>query len=226
MKAVVALALIALPHAALLAQSAVPPRGAILFLQCRSCHSIKAGEPHKIGPNLGGVAGAAAASKQGYAYSAALGAATFRWTDARLDAFLASPATAVPGTKMVLVGVKRPEDRVVLIDYLKTGGRQRIVVCVSEFGLRPSAPLEPDPNDPSTPVARFVELSVRVNGRSVEWGGVRGTVRRTRQALALSAAAQVQRQAAESASLLHLLTRGDLPRCDAVREVPALAAEC
>ncbi len=103
--------------------AAAPPRGAIVFLQCRACHAIKPGDPHKIGPNLAGVAGAAAASRPGYAYSPALAGAKIRWTDDRLDAFLQSPATAVPGTKMAFAGLKRPEDRVAVIQFLKAGPR-------------------------------------------------------------------------------------------------------
>jgi cytochrome c len=115
------LALMLLPQAAAVAQTPSLSRGAILFLQCRSCHSIKAGEPHKIGPNLSSVVGSVAASKPGYVYSAALATAKVRWTDGQLDAFLESPSTAVPGTKMVFAGLKRSEDRVTLIAYLRTG---------------------------------------------------------------------------------------------------------
>lgn len=121
MKLVAAVALL-LPAAAAVAQTP-PPRGAVLFLQCRSCHSIKPGEPHKIGPNLSGVAGAPAASRPGYAYSPALAAAKVRWSDERLDAFLAAPASVVPGTKMAFAGLKRPEDRAALIQFLKAAPR-------------------------------------------------------------------------------------------------------
>jgi cytochrome c len=116
-------AAVALLLPAAVAAQTPPPRGAVLFLQCRSCHSIKPGEPHKIGPNLGGVAGSAAASKPGYTYSPALTAAKIRWTDERLDAFLTSPAAIVPGTKMAFAGLKRAEDRAAVIRFLKEGPR-------------------------------------------------------------------------------------------------------
>jgi len=120
-KLVTAVALL-LPAAAAPAQTP-PPRGAVLFLQCRSCHSVKPDEAHKIGPNLSGVAGSPAGSRPGYAYSPALAAAKIRWTDERLDAFLASPSSAVPGTKMAFAGLKRPEDRAAVIQFLKAPPR-------------------------------------------------------------------------------------------------------
>lgn len=94
-------------------------RGRIVFLQCRACHSLKAGEPAKVGPNLNGVVGAAAASRPGYAYSPALKASGIRWTDDRLDAFLTKPTALVKGTKMAYAGLARPADRAAVIAYLK-----------------------------------------------------------------------------------------------------------
>ena len=94
-------------------------QGQRLFLRCQACHSIAAGEPDKIGPNLNGVAGRKAGAKAGYADSAALLRANLVWDDATLDAWLARPAKLVPGTKMIFEGVARPEDRAALIAYLK-----------------------------------------------------------------------------------------------------------
>jgi cytochrome c len=98
-------------------------RGKIVFLQCRACHSLKAGEPHKIGPNLHGTIGAPAASRPGYAYSPALKASGIKWTDDRLDAFLAKPAAVVKGTKMAYAGLAKPADRAAVIAYLKKEAR-------------------------------------------------------------------------------------------------------
>lgn len=115
MRALLALALVAAPAAAQDAK-----RGQLLFLQCRACHTLKTGEPHKIGPNLNGFLRRAGASAPGFKYSAAFAAAKPKWTDASLDAWLTRPAALVKGTTMAFAGMAKPEDRAAMIAYLKT----------------------------------------------------------------------------------------------------------
>ena len=102
----------------LTATPALAADGAQLFnAQCKMCHQAATGP---LAPTLARVAGAAIASKPGYAYSPALKAkSTMTWTDANLEAYLANPAGFAPGTKM-MVRVAKPEDRQALIGYLKT----------------------------------------------------------------------------------------------------------
>jgi cytochrome c len=114
-RALLALALIAAPVAAQDAK-----RGQLLFLQCRACHNLKAGEPHKVGPNLSGFLKRAGASAPGFKYSSAFAAAKPRWTDASLDAWLTRPAAMVRGTSMAFAGIAKPADRAAMIAYLKT----------------------------------------------------------------------------------------------------------
>ena len=64
---------------------------------CADCHRL---HHAKLGPPLAGVVGRAAGSVPGYPYSPALAKAGFAWTEARLDAWLADPQTAVPGALM------------------------------------------------------------------------------------------------------------------------------
>jgi cytochrome c len=116
----IALALVA---GAAHAQPADDARGKRLFLQCQACHSVAAGQPHKVGPNLHGTMGAKAASRPGYVYSAALRNSKITWTDAAMDAWLAKPAATVPGNKMVYTGLAKAEDRAALIAYLKRATR-------------------------------------------------------------------------------------------------------
>jgi cytochrome c len=118
MRVAVALILLIAPTAAS-AQDAAK-RGPILFLQCRACHNLKAGEPHKVGPNLNGFLARAGASAPDFKYSAAFSAAKPRWTDATLDAWLARPGQLVKGTNMAFAGMAKPADRAALISYLKT----------------------------------------------------------------------------------------------------------
>jgi len=87
--------------------------------QCRACHDL---DPGIAGPDrisLWGVHGRAKASLPGGQYSDALKAAGGAWDDAALDAFLASPAAAVPGTSMAFEGIQDAALRQTIIDYLK-----------------------------------------------------------------------------------------------------------
>lgn len=96
-------------------------KGKVLFLQCAACHSVAPGAPAKVGPNLSGVVGAAPGSRPGYAYSPAMKAASAKkWTEPRLDAFIANPRATVPGNKMTFGGVADPAKRRDLIAYLKS----------------------------------------------------------------------------------------------------------
>ena len=95
-------------------------RGKIVFLQCRACHSTDDGGIHKVGPNLYGLFGSPAGSKDGFSYSQALIQSEIIWTEQTLDAFLTKPSTYVPGTMMVFAGIGKPEDRAALIAYIKS----------------------------------------------------------------------------------------------------------
>ena len=94
-------------------------RGKTLFLQCRACHSLAEGEPHKVGPNLHGVFGRKAGLAPGFAYSEALTNAEIVWTPRSLNEWLARPSDYLPGNQMVFIGVKEAQDRANLIAYLQ-----------------------------------------------------------------------------------------------------------
>jgi len=95
-----------------------PVKGKAVYARCAGCHSLKAGE-NRIGPSLNQVFGREAGSLSGFAYSAALKKSRIVWDVKALDHFLASPAKAVPGTKMMM-GVPNAQDRADLIMYLKS----------------------------------------------------------------------------------------------------------
>lgn len=76
-------------------------------------------EKNKIGPSLAGVVGRKAGSISGFAYSAANKNSGDTWDEQTLDAYLTDPRKFIPGTKMVFAGLKNPEDRRALIEYLK-----------------------------------------------------------------------------------------------------------
>ena len=98
----------------LAAAPALAADGQQLFnMQCKMCHG---GSP--MGPGLAGIAGQKIGEGT-FAFSPALKAKEGAWTDANLDAFLKSPTTFAPGTKM-MISVPNDENRAALVAYIKT----------------------------------------------------------------------------------------------------------
>ncbi len=93
-------------------------KGKAAFGACAMCHSVETGK-NGIGPSLFGVVGRAAGTAPGFKYSAAMTKAG-TWTPQTLDAFIAAPKTAVPGTTMPYGGLKDAQKRADLIAYLGT----------------------------------------------------------------------------------------------------------
>lgn len=100
-------------------------RGEQLSLACLACHTLRPGEDHLLGPNLGGIFATPAAAKTGFQYSAALADSGLTWTPPAFDAWLAAPASFVPGTSMVFAGYSAASDRRALIAYLLGVTEQR-----------------------------------------------------------------------------------------------------
>lgn len=96
--------------------------GEQLFKQCAVCHSAKKGDPHKIGPNLWNVVGAAIAHCANYAYSDSFNKKKneIKWTYENLNIYLHKPRKFVPGTKMSFAGLMKDHDRADIIAYLRT----------------------------------------------------------------------------------------------------------
>lgn len=85
---------------------------------CASCHQV-AKPVNLMGPHLIGVVGRRIGGVEGYNYSAALKAADGAWTPEALAAFIANPAVAMKGTKMVN-RLPAEADRADVIAYLAT----------------------------------------------------------------------------------------------------------
>ena len=93
--------------------------GEKVFMACRSCHST---DPARAmhGPVLRGLVGRKAGQIAGYRYSDANKNSGITWTDEKLFQFLENPQRVVPGTKMLYIGIKDPQQRADLIAYLDT----------------------------------------------------------------------------------------------------------
>jgi cytochrome c len=110
------------PLATLLAE-ADPAKGKALFAKCASCHTAEPGGANGIGPNLQGVIGEAiGAGHHGFAFSDALKTHGGNLTFENMDAWLKSPKTFAPGTKMTFAGMGKAEERAAMIVYLNSLG--------------------------------------------------------------------------------------------------------
>ncbi|WP_405364345.1 c-type cytochrome [Roseobacter sp.] len=100
-----------------------PSAGEKVYKQCKNCHQIGGEATHRIGPHLNGIFGRKAASHDDFRYSKALvqaGAAGLEWHADTLDVFLENPRAMASGTRMSFKGLKKSEDRLNLIAYLRT----------------------------------------------------------------------------------------------------------
>ena len=102
------------------AEAAQPvDRGLTLYKRCRTCHTLEQDGRHKVGPNLWGISGATAGTKEGFKFSAAMAESGIVWTDENLDGYIEKPSAFMPGNRMSFVGIRSAEDRALLIEYLK-----------------------------------------------------------------------------------------------------------
>jgi cytochrome c len=113
----VALALLA--GSTLAAQAAGDAKaGAEVFKRCAVCHTSDKGGGDGLGPNLSGIFGRKAASRQGFSYSAPLKKSGLVWNEANLTKWVASPARVVPGTKMTFAGLSSKKQQADVVAYL------------------------------------------------------------------------------------------------------------
>lgn len=122
MKAVLLTAMLSLTFAPLtaLGQDGDPAAGANVFKRCAACHNVE-NDKSKIGPSLQGLLGRQPGTVPGFAYSAGMksyGEGKV-WDEALLKTYLPDPRGQVKGTKMAFAGLKKEQEVLDVIAYLK-----------------------------------------------------------------------------------------------------------
>lgn len=102
-----------------LAQDGDPAEGKKVFRKCQACHTLQEGK-HRQGPSLYGVIGRQAGTADGFKrYSDAMKSYDVVWDEESLSAYLENPREALPGNRMIFVGLKDAQDRADVIAYLR-----------------------------------------------------------------------------------------------------------
>jgi cytochrome c len=88
--------------------------------KCSICHTLSAGSARRAGPTLYGVFGRRAGTVADYKYSTILNGSDIVWSEITIDAlFDEGPDHYIPGTKMPMQRIAKPQDRVDLITFLR-----------------------------------------------------------------------------------------------------------
>lgn len=93
-------------------------KGKRVFAQCMTCHAVQEGR-NNVGPSLYQIVGRESGSVPGFKYSQANLNSNVVWTEDNLFEYLANPQAYIPGTIMAFPGLRNPQDRADLIEYLK-----------------------------------------------------------------------------------------------------------
>jgi cytochrome c len=94
-------------------------KGANVFKQCQTCHSLGPGAQNKIGPELNGLDGRTAGTVANFAYSEPNKKSGIVWNEENFKEYIKDPRAKVPGTKMIFPGVKNEQQANDLWVYIK-----------------------------------------------------------------------------------------------------------
>jgi cytochrome c len=95
-------------------------KGEKIAKKCKACHTMNDGGKNRLGPNLFGILGQPAGTREGYKYSKAMSASSIVWDDATFIDFVLKPKKVLPGTKMSFRGIKKASQREDLLAYFQT----------------------------------------------------------------------------------------------------------
>lgn len=138
--------------------------GKTVFNQCAGCHAVGSGATHRFGPQLNGVFSRDAGSADGFEYSNAFVdkvADGLQWDTLTLDAYLESPGSYIPGTKMLYPGLQSIDDRNNVIAYLATIDTEGSIGGASPAG---DSALAKSSKDEVTPRPLASEFSIPEHG--------------------------------------------------------------
>jgi len=86
---------------------------------CGICHIAEKDSARRMqGPNLWGLIGRKAGTVEGFRYTDANKNSGIVWSAETLDPYLTDPREVIKGTTMAFVGVKKPDERKAIIEYL------------------------------------------------------------------------------------------------------------
>ena len=97
--------------------------GQKMFARCRICHTVAAGAPNAVGPNLHGLFGRKAGSLNDFDYSPAMKASGVTWDDDTLAKYLRDPKGFIPGNRMAFPGIEDKKELADLIAYLRQAAK-------------------------------------------------------------------------------------------------------
>ena len=89
--------------------------------KCRFCHSIRENDRDRMAPSLYRILGKPAAVGENFTYSSALIEMRNNgliWTPETIDAFISDPENYITANRMRVEGIKDPETRQLIINYL------------------------------------------------------------------------------------------------------------
>ena len=122
MKTTLAMAALAVAAMAQAAQAQDVAAGEQSFKKCFPCHSIGEGAKNKVGPELNGLDGRHSGGAAGYSYSDANKNSGIVWNEATFKEYIKDPRAKIPGTKMIVPGIKNETEVGNLWAYLKQFG--------------------------------------------------------------------------------------------------------
>ena len=98
-----------------------PAAGQKVFNKCRACHVVEQPQ-NRVGPTLNGVIGRPAGTVEGFNYSDAMKNSGIVWSEETIAEYLADPKGYVSGNRMAFAGLKKDEEIVDVIAYIKENG--------------------------------------------------------------------------------------------------------
>lgn len=138
--------------------------GEKVFKKCRACHAVGEGAKHKVGPELNDVFGRTAGGAEGYKYSKAMieaGEEGLVWDADSLTEYLTKPKAMIKGTKMAFAGLKKDDDIVNILAYLRSFSTEEAAAApeAEEPETVETAEAAPTAEKPAAETAMAVEAS-------------------------------------------------------------------